>query len=343
MRIILRVMSKLLEHKNDMRHNKALPSGSCIHRSHRHCIYLKSPRSLLRLYAILTILMLCIASQTALAYRLDKTLFLSYVEHRMQQTRTQGLSGAYFSIADIPRFIRTVDEYIHGVYIDPAYLSDLASTDTISYLKSYVVNLQPDQGYTQGKGGDANKHPSEKDAFDGSIILVNTDTLDKPTAMHEAIHAFAFARHLGELERDDYNGPEFISGQLVGLMIRLHYLDQDVEKLTTQARAGSDITAGRSKLFRSLDVVERLYSSESPQMQQLLYEMGGKADFDGYHRAIEQSLDAAAAASRGVSPRSGMKIRDYCPSAPKRFSGEKAFSDEKCPSGIRRYRLVPRN
>jgi len=292
--------------------------------------------------------------QTSQAYTLDKKLYMSWVQQRMELTRTTGLSSNYFSIGDIPGFIASVDDYLNGVYIDPGYLKRLASSNAREYYLPFLYNLKPDQGYTQGKGIDSDKHPSEQDKYDGSVILVNIDALEKPTAFHEAIHVFAFARRLGDLDRDEYKGPEFISGQFVDLLIRLHYLDRDVDNLVRQARSGNDIQQSGLKLVRKINLVEKLFNDGStPQVMQLLRAMGGKADFRGYRLAVGQKLDAAVAAgNRGMggniprfqptpTPPAGMRIRDYCPSAPKKLSGSDAFDNEKCPNGIRRYRLEP--
>jgi len=250
---------------------------------------------------ILTILLLTFP-QPGFAYKLDKKLFLGWVEHRMLKTRTSGLSGKYFSIGEIPRFIATVDNYLNAVYVDEKYLKKLAPSSALQYYLPYFYNLVADQAYTQGKGADANKHPSENDKYDGSIILVNIDKLNDPTAFHESIHIFSFARKLGDLDMDKYNGPEFISSQFYGLLIRLHTMDRSLDNLIASARAGDNIKQRRVKLIRQIQLIKKAYVTEKPEVHQLLHEMGGKADFKGYLAAVNNLLDKAEATGRKVTP-----------------------------------------
>lgn len=257
---------------------------------------------LLFISSLLT-LFLFISLATALAYPLDKRLYLSWVEDRMERTKTSGLSGTYFSIGDIPFFMRTVDRYLNGVHVDPGYLSRLAPSSRKEYLKSYFVNLDPDQGYTQGKGRDAGKHPSELSRYDGTIILVDLDSLDNATAFHEAIHAFAFARRLGDLDLDDYGGPEFISKGLVEMMGRLRLLDQRVDDIAEKARSGLDIDREGKRLVKVLQNLERDYRSDAtPEILQILRHMGGYVDFAGYRLAVGRILDEAVLAGKSREP-----------------------------------------
>jgi len=249
------------------------------------------------LIQILTILLLTFP-QLTFAYKLDKKLFLGWVEHRMLKTRTNGLSGRYFSIGKIPRFIATVNGYLDAVYVDQAYLKKLAPATALEYYLPYFHNLVADQAYTQGKGADANKHPSENDKYDGSIILVDIDKLNDATAFHESIHVFSFARKLGNLDMDKYNGPEFISSEFYGLLIRLHTMDKNLDQLITRARAGENINQGRVRLIRQIQLIRKAYITEKPEVHRLLHEMGGKADFKGYLLAVNRSLDRAEAAGR---------------------------------------------
>lgn len=249
----------------------------------------------------LSILFLALPLSKAQSYPLDKKLFLAWVGDRME--KTNGLSGQFFSIGNIPYFLKTVDGYLNGVHVDPDYLSRLASSNTTEWLKSFFVNLDPDQGYTQGRGADAHKHPSELPGYDGTVILVDLDSLDNATAFHEAIHAFAFARRLGDLDRDEYGGPEYISKGFIDLLGRLRMIDRRIETLAEKAYRGQDIDAEGKRLVNAILLTERNYRSDAtPEMQALLKRMGGFADFYGYRLAVGRILDKAVQSGKFREP-----------------------------------------
>lgn len=221
----------------------------------------------------------------------------------MENSRSRGISGQFFSIGDIPYFLNTVDGYLNGVHVDPDYLRRLAPSSATQWVQSFFVNLDPDQGYTQGKGADAGKHPSELSRYDGTVILVDLESLDNATAFHEAIHVFAFARRLGDLDRDDYGGPEYISKGFIDLLGRLRMLDRRIEDLADRAYNGQDINADGKRLVNAILLTEKNYRSDAtPQMQKLLKSMGGYVDFIGYRLAVGRILDQAVLSGQSREP-----------------------------------------
>lgn len=249
------------------------------------------------------------------AYPLDKRLYLGWVQQRMEATSTTGMSGQYFAIADIPGFIATVDGYLNGVHVDPEYLSAIAADNPYQVVKNKLANLDPAQGYTQGKGADANKHPSERDAYDGSIILVNLNRLEDGTAMHEAIHAFAFAKKLGDLDLDAHGGPEYLSNNFLDVLGNLRKIDTSLDQVDAAAKQGKYIQRPAGNVYKKLQMLHKRFKGESTQTKTLLRRMGGKADFKGYKEAVRKRIEKAKAnfsktGSKQISMRASDKVDD---------------------------------
>ena len=145
---------------------------------------------------------------------IPKTLYLESVRLALDQASNPGLSGVHFKVADTDRFLRTVGGWLQGVAQDPEYLR--ATQDEAAV------------GFTQPKGwtGTAQSLATSKEQkYNGYVIFTDFQPALPITPLHEAIHAFTFAIDGGDIDRDKYGGPEYLSSGFRDLLSGLRKRD----------------------------------------------------------------------------------------------------------------------
>jgi len=225
--------------------------------------------------------------------------FLKVVRAKMESIQNPGLSSQYFSVGDPDKFLAGVDQYVTGVAVDKDYLAHFKMG---KYLKSFFWVQHPGRALTQpryedAKWGDISVTPQEK-RYSGWIIFsnhpdANSDT--RITSFHEAIHAYHLYIH-SNADNDDHGAPENITNKYASLILSLGMLDTRLEKIQEKIKTGEDYESDIQSLRRSITRREEQYKGfENSKFHEVLNNIGGRVDWDGYRRAVDQAMDNTVA------------------------------------------------
>ncbi len=268
----------------------------------------KQPVLKLSLCVLLMGLINVSATNSAFAVQNLKQDFLRAVRAKMESTRNPGLSSQYFSVGDPDKLLAGVDQYVSGVAVDKYYLAHFKMA---KYLQSFIWVQHPGLGLTQPRyedagWGDIASTPQEK-RYSGWIILADPpDSLGGTTAFHEAIHAYHFYIRSGA-DNDDYGAPEAISNDYARLVKSLGVndtrLEGILEKIRTGKRYEADLESLRQRVKTLREKHEDYVSKQSRlKFAEVLNNIGGRADWDGYDRAVNRAIaDAVAGAPQSLA------------------------------------------
>lgn len=214
---------------------------------------------------------------------IDKDTFLTQVEAHLARgdLRENTLVGNFFHTGDRAVFIATVRGWLAGVVVDPGYLQATQGKDVPGF-------TQP-AGWT---GFAQSLVQSLENKYNGHIVLSQYDPAveqDAVTAVHEAMHAYAFAKGLS-IDNDDYGGPEFLSNQFIlHLIPRLAEVEKEYfSKLLPLAFECKYDDVARYQESWATEVQQMEYGyvnhafHDRAIAKQLLEHWGGKLDWQGY-------------------------------------------------------------
>jgi hypothetical protein len=187
------------------------------------------------------------------------------------------------------------------VVVDRDYLAHFKMA---KYLQSILWVQHPGRALTQprykdAKWGDIAMTPQEE-KYSGWIVLANppdSNSDTRITSFHEAIHAYHFYVH-SNADNDDYGAPENITNNYGSLIMSLRILDKRMEEIQEKIKTGKDYKSDLQSLRKSIKMREEEYKEfANSKFNEVLNNIGGRADWDGYSRAINQAIaDAEAGA-----------------------------------------------
>lgn len=201
-----------------------------------------------------------------------------------------GLSTLYFQLADEEAMVRTADGYLVGVAEDPDYLRTFKLG---KYLQTLLgKRVETIRGLTQPKnlsGWDTLATPQES-RYNGWVILAGHPAGDQATAFHECIHVVHL--QIGSNADDDFDAaPEDICNTFRAVVADLRTIvDPLIEQAGARADAGQDVSRERDQIFRRVDAQRQRLSLATASFAPCLANIGGKADWNGYKKAIGQRL-----------------------------------------------------
>lgn len=239
-----------------------------------------------------------------------KPLFLRVLRNYLDSLKTTGLSSKYFSVADTEPFLSKVDSYILGVAVDPGYIKGQGLTQPRNQLWTDIVT-------------------SYERKYDGWIIMSMSP--DQPNsgatvAFHEAIHAYHLAIS-SEADADKYGGPENISFDFYNILLSLRRVDNDFLMLLERIKKRQPYQEQLNKLMEQIESRKEKMRSYTPQFYECLKNIGGKCDWDGYIKEINEIIDK-------TKKEAEFKDIDITIDYPKEIEAGKEFRiDAKCTGG----------
>lgn len=203
-----------------------------------------------------------------------KPLFLRVLRNHLDSLKTMGLSSKYFSVADTEPFLIKVDSYILGVAVDPGYVKGQGLTQPRNQLWTDIVTTYESK-------------------YDGWIIMSMSP--DQPNSgatvsFHEAIHAYHLAIS-SEADADEYGGPENISFDFYNILLSLRRVDNDFLALLERIKKRQPYQEQLNKLIEQIESRKEKMRSYTPQFYECLKNIGGKCDWDGYIKEINETID----------------------------------------------------
>ena len=273
-----------------------------------------------RVYLVIFLLFSSFVVENTNAVEVDKREFIKVVRSRMMLAQGDGLWSQYFNLGDTDSFLNTVEGWVNGIAIDPAYL---------------VLVEAGGGGYTQFKGWSGYARVpfrAEESRYIGYIILHGLEAGNQQqatTAYHEAIHAYSFAVNAGKLHLDEYSGPEFISNQFISEIIaKLRKeeikLDAIFKKIAQCKDAQIELNSWLTNMNTQEDIYIRHHFKGS-NIRELLKLMGGRMDWAAYEKAI---MDKAATIAEESSCKEGQNLEAMIDALERQVTAFKQLVDD---------------
>lgn len=270
----------------------------------------------------LLILLAVIATGHGQEKTLDKDrVFLELYKH-VKAARPHAIVSDYFVVADLNLFYNTTKDYCSGVVIDREYLANSSLVDMFktNLSRAYVLATEwkleehnpPIRGLYQPRGWTGFSQSLAtvyEQKYNGYIILAEDIGPDNITTFfHEAIHCFAQAKGLGNLDEDQYDGPSFHSDNFLKSLNDLAAHEERLKPILEALGSGTNQDAELEKFWKRFELMHKDYFDRSnvttfgvdlaealKYSSQLHEAMGGKADWVGYELHLRRLIDEARA------------------------------------------------